>query len=214
MSGFFRPSNIPPIPEYPISGDSNPYGFNIGLPVSKNMLTTNYYAANPTADVLFAVPAFEKSGSIIDQFAVMTGQACFGAALRIGIYSDATRRPAALLADFGIWNIGAISGLAFLSSAPLPFTFPVAGTYWYVMLIDSSSGGSRMSTPATVQPNEILGCEEHHSGGLFGYINPLSVQAPHLFSAPGLPAIFPISTSHTSVESMPFLWRRYSKIGN
>lgn len=217
MSSYFKPSIVPPIPVYPVFGSVNPpYEFSIGQPYRDDMCDQGEGNRVMPENKLYAVPVFEKEGSVIDQLSVFdllaVGAPQF---IRIGIYADSNRLPSNLLFDSGLWNIGT-AGIVSTMMHNLPFTIPATGTYWLVMIFPGglSVNGVHIVTNAIPKLHRTLGTFVHHAGAQFGYEVMMALTAPYLNGNVDLPVLFPLSAIIPTTENIPYLWRRYSKIGD
>lgn len=211
MSSFFRPAIVPPIPIYPAFGTQAPYGADEAMLICG--FDNRYFtpiARNIPQDILFAYPQFEKEGSIISRFAIRKAGA-WPCNSRVGIYKDlgTNRVPGALLADFGTKDT-TNTGVNYWTAAPLPYTIPTTGIYWYVM-VDDQSLNVIMISPFDAVNSEMLGWKLT-GGGNYDKVGGL--QSPFVFAA--LPDPFPLAGIAPIIignDNCPALWRSYVKIG-
>jgi len=153
---------------------------------------------------LWAIPCFERKGSIINCIAVRRTAACAG--VHIGIYSDlgSQRVPNQLIIDSGELNI-CYYPMQYWYASPLPFTIPYTGVFWFAMTI---AGNMLMVTNDGLI--DLLGWIDPHLGGdamqpIFG------VSAPFTYGS--LPASFPSPiTMEITNGHVPAMWKGYTAV--
>lgn len=212
MSTFFRPAIVPPIPIYPPAGVLPPYDPAGNLRLVGCDTSVNLTTGLCVPDVLWALPCFEKEGSILSKIGIRrTG---WGSWVRVGIYSDEDLRrvPNKRLVNCPELHMDApIVGLNYFTANPLPYTFVYTGIYWYVILFSTNITLQVISD--TLFKNEMIGYSDPNLlAGLAQQV--VGIQAA--FPYADLPDPFPAAMTlllQTGGLSVPAIFRQYAKIG-